>query len=244
MAGAQPEHYRQLFASIQTLNNQLADLSLSADYYDYIVIDEVHHRALAFCVSREHADFMCQQFLHKLAVNDFTLTAQMHQRMAVMCHYDFWQKPGSALDFSALADSLKALNHSQLKAELVDVVAVLINRIRHEQFTLVNLAQNPLKAHARYTREQVLAGFAVTTFDYQNPAREGVLMIAEQNIELLFMTLNKNEKQFSPTTMYHDYAINEQLFHWQSQNSAGPETGKGLNYIEHQQTGKRLFIYA
>ena len=34
VAGAKPEHYRQLFASIQTLNNQLADLSLSAEYYD------------------------------------------------------------------------------------------------------------------------------------------------------------------------------------------------------------------
>ncbi len=47
VGGTKPEHYRQLFASIQALNNQLADLSLSADYYDYIVIDEVHHIAAA-----------------------------------------------------------------------------------------------------------------------------------------------------------------------------------------------------
>src|SRR5690625_854042 len=38
-----PSHYRQLFASVQTLNNQLETLRLSADYYDYIVVDEVHH---------------------------------------------------------------------------------------------------------------------------------------------------------------------------------------------------------
>ena len=60
---------------------------------------------------------------------------------------------------------------------------------------------------------------------------------------MFFVTLNKNEKQFSPTTMYHDYAINEQLFHWQSQNSARPERGKGLSYIEHQGIGKRLFLF-
>ena len=126
---------------------------------------------------------------------------------------------------------------------MVDVLGLLINRIRHEQFALADLPQNPLKGHARYTREQILAGFAVSTFDYQKPAREGVLMIAEQNIELLFVTLNKNEKQFSPTTMYHDYAINEQLFHWQSQNSARPDSGKGLSYIQHQHTNKRLFLF-
>lgn len=40
-----PDHYRQLFVTIQTLNNQLPQLQLTADYYDYIVIDEVHHIA-------------------------------------------------------------------------------------------------------------------------------------------------------------------------------------------------------
>lgn len=45
VGGQTPAHYRQLFISIQTLNNQLRQLNLSADYYDYIVIDEVHHIA-------------------------------------------------------------------------------------------------------------------------------------------------------------------------------------------------------
>ncbi|MDE1220564.1 DEAD/DEAH box helicase family protein [Vibrio aestuarianus] len=45
VGGHTPEHYRQLFVSIQTLNNQLEQLNLTADYYDYIVIDEVHHIA-------------------------------------------------------------------------------------------------------------------------------------------------------------------------------------------------------
>lgn len=43
VGGHTPEHYRQLFVSIQTLNKQLAQLNLTSDFYDYIVIDEVHH---------------------------------------------------------------------------------------------------------------------------------------------------------------------------------------------------------
>lgn len=183
------------------------------------------------------------QFLRDLAANDFTLTASINQRQAVMCHYDFWQQAGVALGFKTLAQSLKALDQSALKVELMDLLGLLINRIHHQQFDLSQLPLNPLKVHARYTREQILTGFGVSTFEYQKPAREGVLVIAEQNIELLFVTLNKNEKQFSPTTMYHDYAISEQLFHWQSQNSARPERGKGLSYIEHQKHGKRLFLF-
>jgi len=33
---------------------------------------------------------------------------------------------------------------------------------------------------------------------------------------------------YSPTTMYEDYALNEYLFHWQSQNSTLPESPVGL----------------
>lgn len=38
---------------------------------------------------------------------------------------------------------------------------------------------------------------------------EGVLDIKEKNTELLFVTLEKTEEKYSPTTMYDDYAINE-----------------------------------
>jgi superfamily II DNA or RNA helicase len=45
VAEHKPNSYRHLFASIQSLNLQLSSLPLTADFYDYIVIDEVHHIA-------------------------------------------------------------------------------------------------------------------------------------------------------------------------------------------------------
>ena len=41
--GEEPTNYEYVFASKDTLNNRLEELQLPADYYDYIVIDEVHH---------------------------------------------------------------------------------------------------------------------------------------------------------------------------------------------------------
>jgi hypothetical protein len=43
--------------------------------------------------------------------------------------------------------------------------------------------------------------------------------------------------------MYDDYAINETLFHWQSQNSAGPETPKGISYINHKASQKTILLF-
>ena len=43
--GIEPEKYDCVFASVQTLSNRLNDLSFSDSFYDFIVIDEVHHIA-------------------------------------------------------------------------------------------------------------------------------------------------------------------------------------------------------
>ena len=168
------------------------------------------------------------------------ITSDLHQ---LMVHYDFWQQSGEKLGFQDINDSLNRLEHKWLKAELGSLTTLLIGRIHHKQETMPMMGNHPIKLHARYAREQILVGFGATTFEKQPNSREGVFNIKEQNIELLFVTLNKNGKQFSPTTMYHDYAINEDLFHWQSQNSARPERGKGLEYVTHKEKGKRLFLF-
>ena len=43
--GEEPANFEYVFASKDTLNSRLDSLPLPADYYDYIVIDEVHHVA-------------------------------------------------------------------------------------------------------------------------------------------------------------------------------------------------------
>jgi superfamily II DNA or RNA helicase len=38
-----PRNYNHVFASVQTLANRISQVKLTSDFYDYIVIDEVHH---------------------------------------------------------------------------------------------------------------------------------------------------------------------------------------------------------
>jgi superfamily II DNA or RNA helicase len=44
-SGENPSSYNQLFVSIQTLNNRMPSMSLSPNFFDFIIIDEVHHSA-------------------------------------------------------------------------------------------------------------------------------------------------------------------------------------------------------
>ncbi|MBY0418702.1 MAG: DUF3427 domain-containing protein, partial [Pararheinheimera sp.] len=206
------------------------------------VLVEVYKRAIKLRILACD-DYHYLVFLKKLVSHHFVVESSQNQRLALMCYYDFWQKPGPAVGFETLEQSLQALNCPSLRNELLDVLEWQIAQTKHEQLALAGLPDVPLRLHARYTREQILTGFGAITFERQPPAREGVYVIQNQNIELLFVTLNKSEKQFSPTTMYHDYAINESLFHWQSQNSARPDRGRGLDYLQHKMTGKRIFLF-
>jgi superfamily II DNA or RNA helicase len=43
--GEEPDNFEHIFASVQTLTNHIDTLLLSKDFYDFVVIDEVHHIA-------------------------------------------------------------------------------------------------------------------------------------------------------------------------------------------------------
>ncbi|KNC67665.1 DEAD/DEAH box helicase [Pseudoalteromonas ardens] len=188
-------------------------------------------------------------FLNALCDNQFDVSqvkqfdSKTKDALAMMTFYNFWEAPQNQANSKSVATSLRALNHPVLTAELKDVLPILINRVEHLEQPLTSLPNKALQLHSRYTREQIFAAMGEHTFAKRSSSREGVKEFKSLNIEILFVTLNKCEKVYSPTTLYNDYAISPTLFHWQSQNTARPERGKGLSYIQHKETGKRLFLF-
>jgi hypothetical protein len=174
----------------------------------------------------------------KISGKEFT---EAENQMLLMLHYDVWQNAGG---FAYLEDSIEELGNSKVMVgEIIEVLEILIDRIDFKEIDIELPYKQPLKVHARYTRDQILAALQLSTFERKSPSREGVAKNTELNTELLFVNLIKSEENFSPTTMYDDYAINEILFHWQSQNSAGPETPQGLSYIYHERNGKIILLF-
>lgn len=73
--------------------------------------------------------------------------------------------------------------------------------------------------------------------------REGVKWLPEKQLDVFFVTLNKADKDYSPTTMYNDYSINENLFHWQSQSTTAENSATGQRYIHHREKGSRVLLF-
>jgi len=73
--------------------------------------------------------------------------------------------------------------------------------------------------------------------------REGTLYIRDIDTDLFFITLNKQEKAYSPTTMYRDYAISDRLFHWQSQSTTSDTSNTGRRYIHQREHNNRILLF-
>jgi superfamily II DNA or RNA helicase len=173
-----------------------------------------------------------------IKINDFN---ENEKTMLLMLHYDVWQNAGG---FDNLEESIKQIGKNKvLLNEIIEILEYLIDKIDFKELEIDLPYNQPLKLHARYTRDQILVAFALSTFDKKSSSREGAAENKSLNTEILFINLIKSEEDFSPTTMYDDYAISETLFHWQSHNAYRPDKGKGLSYIEHVANDKKILLF-
>jgi len=185
------------------------------------------------------------QFILSLAKQgfkiDFKTLNEEEKDMCIMLHYDVWQTAGG---FDTLGDSIKAIGRNKvLNDEIIEVLEILIDKVDFLEKEISLPYAQPLMLHSRYTRDQILAAFGLSTFEEKSSNREGVAIIQNLNTELLFIDLIKSEKDFSPSTLYQDFAISERLFHWQTQNSARPDVGRGLSYINQQKDNKAILLF-
>ena len=73
--------------------------------------------------------------------------------------------------------------------------------------------------------------------------REGPWWDEASQCDVFFVTLAKSEKDYSPTTLYRDYAISPDLFHWESQSTTSDTSPTGQRYINHQREGSHVLLF-
>ncbi len=134
--------------------------------------------------------------------------------------------------------------HPQVRAELLEMFAILDERVDHVHSPLGTHPDAPLEIHARYTRDEILAGMGLAPMARVAPWQAGVYEAAEANAELFAFTLDKSSGGFSPTTRYRDYAISRTLIHWESQSATRADSATGLRYRNHEQEGRAILLFA
>ena len=133
-------------------------------------------------------------------------------------------------------------HHPAIGAELVELSLLLQSRSTLGSAAVPGLEDTPLCLHAAYGVREVLTAAGWLTAARRAPFQAGVLPLAKRKTELLFVTLDKSEG-YHDRIAYHDYAISTERFHWQTQNSAGPDTPSGRRYLESPGNGWQFQIF-
>jgi superfamily II DNA or RNA helicase/HKD family nuclease len=176
------------------------------------------------------------------ADGDISWVERDEQPFVVMLYYSLFQKTITKLGVKSIAEAMSRLKQYPLfVSEIKQLVQYLFANIQTKTFKIGAGMPRHLEQYGLYTRDEIMALFGYQTAE-KDMQSFGVFNVKEYNTELLFVTLNKSDKDFSPSTQYDDYVISEHKFHWQSPNNES-HTGNGARFVHHKETGKRFLLF-
>jgi len=195
-------------------------------------LDKIYHRFFRRIIHVDSRRWI--RLIKSILEGDKGLLSEDEEKALLMLYYNHPisnNGPPEKQGYRNILDFAEELKTSVYINELLELL-----NYRHKKIKFIDKEvdlgfHNMLDLHCSYTRDEILAGLGLNTMDHRRPSREGIYYYREENTDLLFINLHKAEKDFSPTTMYEDYAISEDLFHWQTQSTTSVDSPTGKRYI-------------
>ena len=198
---------------------------------------------LLFINSRRFIEFIINLIKNNSNINNVEFNKE-ECLMLNMMYYIFYNDAPRKQGLSSLKEGInRLLNNKTMMNEVCDI---LTYNYKHLEFVdkKVDLGYEcPLDLHCAYTTDVIMAAFGYYNEDKKPSFREGVKYFEDKKTDIFFITLNKSDKDFSPSTLYEDYAINEKLFHWQTQSRTSVESLTGQRYINHRATNNKIVLF-
>lgn len=146
--------------------------------------------------------------------------------------------------------ALKRLwDQAAVREELLQLFEILNDRAEHETPPISDSLPAavwrdvPLAIHARYSLDDITSGIGRSSSLQSFRPQTGVLWDPTTKADFLFITIEKSEKHYSPTTRYKDYAVSPDLFHWESQSATREASATGQRYIHHAREGSEVLLF-
>lgn len=147
-------------------------------------------------------------------------------------------------EYRTLEEAASALwRHDGLRREALEMRPLLEDQVVHLHRPLDIMSPVPLQVHASYTQQEILAAYGASTVPRPLRVQAGVYWHEPTSSDLCFITLQKSEKHYSPTTRYNDYAISDRLFHWETQSTVVAGSRRGQSYINHRKQGRNVVLF-
>lgn len=189
------------------------------------------------------------RFLRTLVSNNFSITYsnQREKKFAKMFYYTIW------------LDSLDRVNEKyNTKFATIEQAIISLKKqqwIIEEFQTLIEIKLQGLSETTKWF--EVAKGAEIELYGCYSadeihlllegkPGRWQVLGTQYNRVNkfaMVFVTLNKSDKEYSPSTLYEDYAISQRQFHWQSMNKTRIASEEGQRIINQKRNGWKYILF-
>lgn len=187
-------------------------------------------------------------------VNDFLAGSKQYLNESnlpytTMLYYILYQERIDKTEFKDMGmyQALALLHNERYRYFKQEVAEIASYLLAHLEITTTPLGADVLpciELYGCYTREEIFTLVGRQTEEKRMKGLAlGVLTLPEYDATLLFVTLNKSDKDFSPSTQYNDYIINKDYFHWQSKNTDAHYNKGGRIYIDQPIKHNKIILF-
>ena len=167
----------------------------------------------------------------------------LEKRMVEMLTFRLLQTDARQQDCEWATGVERLRQNPSAGAEFQELCGALFDRVKLHTNEEPDMDDCPLFLHRQYMRDEVLVGLGLSQRVGARNAQTGRFWIEEINTEVFFVTLDKSEKAFSPSTRYEDFAVSPTRFHWQSQSTTGEDSPTGQRYVHQRENGARFLLF-
>lgn len=187
-------------------------------------------------------------FIQRLIDNDFKVSVS-NKREAVfklLFYYTICYDKLSSYNtkyghnFSSEEEAIRALNKfPYFKEELQTCVELRLSQL-YQTTRWVSVGNVDLELYGSYSADEIHVMFEG---DIRRGNILGTQYLQDQKVALVFVSTNKSDKDYSPSTLYQDYAISEHQFHWQSKHDVKIQSKDGQRIIKQQENEWKYLLF-
>lgn len=223
----------------RTFRRLLVKADLAEDFYDEHEMAFTKRLPSLFHLNSKKLLEFYLTYLEERAIH-----SEEDKMMVNMLYYSFYLKNPFKSGFNSIEEGIsRILDVAEWNKEIKELLTYNYNNLHHLEFKHDLNFIFPLGVHSEYTTAQIMAALEYYNAEKSPTFQGGVKHFEDKSIDVFFITLNKSDKDFSSSTLYEDYAINEELFHWQTQSRVRPGSDVAKRYINHEKNNHQIALF-
>ena len=173
--------------------------------------------------------------------------SQRENKFLQLFYYTLWMDPiekvnkAFQLSFASITDAVESIKDKVwFMDELRFLVSLRLNQLNQTTQWIRIDEEAEIELYGCYSADEIhlllenkLGRWQVFGTQYN----------ADRKFAMVFVTLNKSDKEYSPSTLYEDYAISPRQFHWQSMNKVRCNSNEGRRITEQLTNGWKYLLF-